>query len=385
MMPVRPTLGVIPAVGSGLDTMAQTGQLARLIRHLEGYVTAFHPVYFSWLSWEPEVRHWPWWSPDRAVSLMCPLRPSLGPLTAFLRPLREWRYWRPLSLVRAMNLLGAIPAISARMVYGTPFVVSFGADYQTIATIHGHGAWHLRKWRWLEGAACALASAVLVSNRNYLERLRLRHPKARLVFHPNWTDLAMFRPADLSEKRIHFSGKKDSWRVLFVGRLVHEKNVERLAEAVRGLTIGGRRVELHCVGTGPLSEAVQAAGGIMHGAVAWDALPAVYQAADVFALPSLSEGHPKALTEAMACRLPVVTSLSVCRDLGFPPGVVACDPLDVGSIRSALDTAFSHAHTLGTAARAHAEAHWGLDRLMAREVALLTTAMRSRGYRRHHP
>lgn len=367
---MKPLLGVVPAVGSGLATM--TAQIPRLIRHLESYQADFDVRYYSWLPWDDEKVHA---AHHMDIAVMCPLRPRPGPLQAFLRPLREWWLWRDLGLIRAMNLLGAIPAISARMVYGTPFVVSFGADYQEIARIHGHGASHLRKWRWLEGAACATAAAVLVSNRNYLERLRLRHPKARLVFHPNWVDLDLFRPADLSEKLLHTSDKNEPLVVLFVGRLVKEKNVVRLAEAVRGLFVGGRRVELRCVGIGPLYDALLGAGATMYGALNWEGLPEVYRSADVFALPSLSEGHPKALIEAMACGLPCVASFTVCRDLGFPSGVVACDPLEVASIQAALATAFRLADTLGPLARAHAEAHWGYHPMMAREIKVLRAAM----------
>src|SRR4029450_11417888 len=67
-----------------------------------------------------------------------------------------------------------------------------------------------------------------------------------------------------------------------------------------------------------------------------DALPALYQAADVFTLPSLHEGFGLPVLEAMACGTPVVTS-----NVSALPGVAGdaagpVDPYDVDAIAGAL-------------------------------------------------
>ena len=353
---------------SGLATMAATGQLARLTRHLQGYAEAFDATYFSWLTWQTELPYYRGLAAHTA--LVCPWRPVSGPLNALLRPLREWRWWHNLDLVRSMNLLGSIPAMMARIAYRVPFVVSFGADYQAIARIHGHGRRHLAKWRWLERAACATAAAVMVSNRTYAERLRRAHPTARIVFHPNWVDLERFTPLPPVTSPARMSLPL---MVLFVGRLVEVKNLIRLAHAADGLTVGDRPVHLYCVGAGPLADRLRGQGVEVVGPIPWGDLPGVYRMADAFALPSLSEGHPKALTEAMASGLPCVTSIQTAKDLGFPGGLVGCNPESVPSIRDALTLALT-TPALGALARAHAEAHWDLKALMPRELRLLEAA-----------
>jgi glycosyltransferase involved in cell wall biosynthesis len=103
--------------------------------------------------------------------------------------------------------------------------------------------------------------------------------------------------------------------VLFVGRLIREKGIYDLLEAVAQARA---RTPLHLVlaGGGPEEEhfrrRVQELGLASHvtlaGYLGASELAAAYQAADLFVLPSWSEGFPTVLTEAMHAGLPVVTT-----------------------------------------------------------------------------
>lgn len=106
-------------------------------------------------------------------------------------------------------------------------------------------------------------------------------------------------------------------RLLFVGRLVSVKGLVYLLEAVRLLLHDGVPVRLILVGTGPcrkalialvakhaLSSAVEFTGEVSFG----PNLLALYREADIFVLPSLSEGTPRVLWEAMAAGLPIVAT-----------------------------------------------------------------------------
>lgn len=115
-------------------------------------------------------------------------------------------------------------------------------------------------------------------------------------------------------------------RVLFVGRLVQEKGPGLLVDAVGSLVEDGHDVELTLVGAGALQGALAAqvarrglASRVqLVGAVGQDDLPEQYAWADVFCLPSFTEGLPVVLMEAMATELPVVTT----RIAGVPELVV---------------------------------------------------------------
>lgn len=106
-------------------------------------------------------------------------------------------------------------------------------------------------------------------------------------------------------------------RLLFVGRLTRAKGLPYLVQAVAALRASGLAVTLDLVGDGETRSALESdvgsrglAGSVsFHGMVSpGDELRAFYRGADVFVLPSVSEGTPKVLLEAMASAVPVVAT-----------------------------------------------------------------------------
>ncbi|MFS3915048.1 teichuronic acid biosynthesis protein TuaC [Bacillus australimaris] len=95
--------------------------------------------------------------------------------------------------------------------------------------------------------------------------------------------------------------------VVYIGRLVKEKGLLELADAVSSMD----GVKVVFVGKGPLAkELAERAGAsiILPGQVPNEQVKDYLMAADLFALPSYSEGMPTVVLEALALKVPVVAT-----------------------------------------------------------------------------
>jgi glycosyltransferase involved in cell wall biosynthesis len=139
---------------------------------------------------------------------------------------------------------------------------------------------------------------------------------------PSGVDVEHFRPIERAQARAALGLAAEQVVVLFVGTLEPRKQVDRLLHALPIVRKSIPAATLVLVGTGQvagsgdqtdllhrivrdnrLDGAVRFAGRVSAAElVQW------YSAADVFALPSSSEGQGIAALEAMACQLPVVGS-----------------------------------------------------------------------------
>lgn len=158
-------------------------------------------------------------------------------------------------------------------------------------------------------------------------------------------DLGLFRPGDRSAARESLGLPRDGAILLSVGNLLPVKGCDILLEAARRLGEQGVAFRLFMIGLGPLEATLRT--GIdrlgladrvtLVGAVAHDRLAEWYRAADLFVLPSRSEGIPNVLREAIACGLPFAAS-----DVGgvaevAPPGAsVLVPPEDPARLAEAI-------------------------------------------------
>lgn len=149
------------------------------------------------------------------------------------------------------------------------------------------------------------------------------------------------RAAETARARVPHAGL----RLLYVGRLSREKNVDILLEAM-ACCGSSREITLTVVGDGSMRSALEqraAALGIADrvrftGALDFDAVLDQYAAADVVALPSTTEGWPKTLAEGMA-----FGACCIGPDRGVVPRMLAdgrgfcVPPRDVRALADLLD------------------------------------------------
>lgn len=100
----------------------------------------------------------------------------------------------------------------------------------------------------------------------------------------------------------------DQRLAVYVGRLVREKGIFELSEAIESLQDSPKAV---FVGDGPAKSTLTQKGHIVTGQVPNHQVRDYLLAADLFVLPSYSEGMPTVVIEALALRVPVI-----CTDVG---------------------------------------------------------------------
>jgi len=108
--------------------------------------------------------------------------------------------------------------------------------------------------------------------------------------------------------------EKNSNKILWIGRFTPGKGVEYLIDAFNFLVKDFPELRLVMVGRGPLRNVVEQKidslglkGSIsIIDFIPNSEIPNIYRASDCFVLPSLNEGLPRTILEAMACGIPVV-------------------------------------------------------------------------------
>jgi glycosyltransferase involved in cell wall biosynthesis len=172
--------------------------------------------------------------------------------------------------------------------------------------------------RWRRTAeALTSADAVIAVSRHLAERtMELGVHAARMHVVYNGVDVNIFHPDPKDAARQRLGVTSDDPLIMFAGNLVPVKGLDVLVEALASIAGAGRRFQCVMIGGGPLKAALTARiqslglGGCVRliGARPLEELANWYQAADLFVLPSRSEGMPNVLLEAAACGTPFIAT-----------------------------------------------------------------------------
>src|SRR5262245_34340707 len=362
-------IGILPALGSGLTDLRRGGQHERLLAYdLRHYAAAYGTVYYFSYFDETLAE----FTRDSLLRERVVVLPKRGPWSArthaLLMPFIYRGQFRRCEVLRVMQFPGVLPALGARRLFGAPFVVTYGYRYGEVARIAGSRV-KPRLYSLLERTAIPRAAGVIVTSRELEAYVKGVHPTARAIYAPNGVDMTTFAPRP--------SGAVGARRsVLYVGRLSAEKNLERLVDALGRLK---PPVRLTVIGAGEQRAALErqaVAAGVsveFRGVVPHGELPAHFNAADVFVLPSLTEGHPKVLIEAMACGLPCAVSARGGNLTLVENGVTGLlfDPEDTGAMGRVLERLLTEkdlARRLGAAARSLVVDRYDAHALLEAEV-----------------
>jgi glycosyltransferase involved in cell wall biosynthesis len=202
-------------------------------------------------------------------------------------------------------------------------------------------------------------------------------PADRIISLPNGVDTQRFYPA---------VDKTASRKIIFVGRLVTEKGVPVLLRAAGKLTAEFPDISVDLVGAGPIEEELkQMIGNLgLYGKVRFlgrlDNVANVLKTADIYVQPSLNEGLPNSLLEAMASGLPVVVT-----NVGGMPDVVTdgvegfvVEPSNIDALAVALERLLHDSELrkkMGARCREKIQQDYSLDSVTDNYIALYKRLM----------
>ena len=255
--------------------------------------------------------------------------------------------------------------------------------------VHGeHGTLQLRGYqRWVQRRAWSAADKVLAVSTRLAERMSAEtgFPLPKIQTIRNGVDLARFGRVSRFAAREVLGLPPGEPVIGTMGRLVPVKDQASLLEAVRLLNDQGLQPTVIIAGEGPLRsdlEAQATAAGLIDRVKFLGHRPdpeVVMAALDVFVLPSISEGLPNTVLEAMASGLPVVVTRVGGVDELLEHGVTGflVPPREPNALARTLGTLLRDGalqRSTGTAARIRAETEFALSAMIRRYEALYTTA-----------
>jgi glycosyltransferase involved in cell wall biosynthesis len=276
-------------------------------------------------------------------------------------------------VIKTNQTYGAELALEAARFFKKPFVARCGYLWSKNTALElGYHSTEAAHARAVEEKVFSAAHKVVLTTDAMAADVTARIPSAapKIAVIPNYVDTEVFKPG---------GAERETDLLLYVGRIAGEKNLEALLEAIQPLS-----VRLILIGEGKLRPELQRRFSDLDGRVTWEGnvpnsrLPEYLNRATAFVLPSLYEGHPKALLEAMACAAAVIgADSSGIREL-IRHGANGClCRSDAASLRSCIEELLSQPDLrseLGKNARQFVLDNYSLETIASNEMDLLKEA-----------
>jgi len=166
----------------------------------------------------------------------------------------------------------------------------------------------------------------------------------------NGCDTAIFHPGDRDEARAQVGCDPTDELIVYAGNLLVTKGLGELMDAFLELAKLRPQLRLAIVGQGPYRDTLarRAAGAgsakrvILPGRCDAAGIAQWMRAADIFCLPSYTEGCPNVVVEALACGRPIVaTNVGGIPELIHQDSGLLVPPRDSAALREAIEQALS--------------------------------------------
>lgn len=298
-----------------------------------------------------------------------PKNPKICFIHSFLIAFKFRREFARHDILKTNQMWGAWIALMAKWLTGKKLIIRCGYEHYYTLLSEGWPKFERRVFYLFSYVAYHASDAIIVTANNIADFVINKfflQPGKVSVF-PNLIDTELFKPESI--------GLPGTDRAVFVGRLTKEKNLFSLIQAAQKSAIG-----LDIIGDGPLRGSLEREAGRLNadirflGVIPNNKLPRVLAKYKLFILPSLYEGNPKALLEAMSCAKAVVGSnIPGIRDIikDKKNGILSGTSVDniYESIRVIKDDSLMQ-KTLGQKARSCILDNFSIDKLICNELYL---------------
>jgi len=207
---------------------------------------------------------------------------------------------------------------------GVAAVKAFANEYPVVITIHGSDVNHFAMKPDLKpDIICALNTAkkVICVSENLAKTVKMLGVASETVVIPNGVDAAVHSPGSKIDASKLLGLEPQRPRIMYAGNFVAVKGVKYLIRAMAQVLKEIPGCELVLIGARPgradksRYRGLIESAGIGHAVkiierVPHESLPLWIHASDLLALPSISEGFVLVAAEALACRRPVVATIS---------------------------------------------------------------------------
>lgn len=293
-------LGVLLSLGDTLEKQAESGQFERFEKfYLEKYAENFNKVFVASYGKDSNFS-------ARKTFILIKNKFNLQRyLYTFLLPFLARKNFQKTSVFRCMQTTGAIPAILAKIFYQIPFVATYGYKYHQFAKIEGKFV-AANFLKILELLALKAAGGIIVTTQELQNYVGQFTSKEKIFVIPNGVDTKTFYP-------VNKKFDKQNIQIISIGRLEIQKNYVNLIKAIAASKYKDF-ITLTFIGKGSLKNQLENLAKKLFvklkiiDSLPHALMPKFLQKADIFVLPSLIEGHPKVLLEALSCGLPAIAS-----------------------------------------------------------------------------
>lgn len=167
-------------------------------------------------------------------------------------------------------------------------------------------------WRYLVWYYDQMETVYVSSQATFAELTERGVSRRRIRLVPRGVDTTRFHPSKRNGYLDEQCTDPEVVRLLYVGRVSKEKNLELLVHAFKSLIAVGTRAYLVVVGDGPYRETMEKAlagtPSVFLGYREGEDLASIYASCDAFVFPSVTDTFGNVVLEAQASGLPVVVT-----------------------------------------------------------------------------